>query len=72
MLSWPIISQYNLPKKYSTSSKKEIARQRAAAMPSLRAYYGLSSFYWQPINHSEIADNEFWTQLDNNKNQQLG
>lgn len=64
--------QILLAKINTKSSQKEIAIQRANAMPSLTAYYGFSSFYSQPLNQQDVAVNDFWTQVDHNKNHQLG
>lgn len=61
-----------LAKMNSKGSKKEIAIQRAASMPSITAYYGLSSFYSRPLNQQDPVINDFWSQVDNNKNHQLG
>lgn len=54
------------------SSKKAIAVQRAEGMPSVSAYYTMSSFYYNPLNNDQIQVDPFSTQIKDNKNQQVG
>lgn len=54
------------------SAFKNIAVQKAVILPSITAFYSFSSFYSEPLNQPNVAVNDFWTQLDNNKNHQVG
>jgi len=54
------------------SSLKDIAIQQASKLPSISAYYILSSFYYNPLNQPDAAVTNFKTQIDNNKSQQVG
>jgi outer membrane protein len=54
------------------SSLKELKIQRAYNLPILSSFYSISSFYYKPLNQPNIAVDNFKTQIENNKNQQLG
>ena len=54
------------------SSLKDIAIQQASKLPSISAYYTLSSFYYNPLNQPDAAVTNFKTQIDNNQSQQIG
>ncbi|VXB24581.1 conserved exported hypothetical protein [Flavobacterium sp. 9AF] len=45
---------------------------RANNLPTLSAFYQISSFYYKPLNHSDNMIEGFENQLKNNKNQQFG
>lgn len=52
--------------------KKEVHFQQANNLPSLSTFYQFSSFYYKPLNQTEILVDDFNNQLNNNKNQQVG
>lgn len=54
------------------SSRKNIFAQRAGNLPSLEAFYSMSSFYSNPLNQPNGTVPGFSSQLDNNKNHQVG
>jgi len=53
-------------------SKTDISIQRSVNRPTLSAFYQLSSFYSSPINQPNATVAGFRTQLDDNKNHQVG
>lgn len=53
-------------------SKTDISIQRSVNRPTLSAFYQLSSFYSSPINQPNANVTPFRTQLDDNKNHQVG
>ncbi|WP_169628017.1 TolC family protein [Flavobacterium soli] len=54
------------------SSKTDISIQRSVNRPTLSAFYQLSTFYSSPINQPNANVVGFRTQLDDNKNHQVG
>lgn len=54
------------------SSKTDISIQRSVNLPKLSAFYQLSTFYSSPINQPDANVTAFRTQLDDNKNHQVG
>lgn len=54
------------------SSKTDISIQRSVNLPKLSAFYQLSTFYSSPINQPNANVTAFRTQLDDNKNHQVG
>lgn len=53
-------------------SKKTILQYRANSLPSLSAYYQFSTFYYKPLNQPDVAVSDLQTQLQDNKNHQIG
>ncbi len=53
-------------------AKKELAMERGFNLPSLRGFYGWSTFYSTPINQPNINVPNFSQQFTDNKNQQVG
>lgn len=53
-------------------SKKEISIQRSGNLPTISGFYSMTTFYSSPINQPNVAVPSFETQLDDNKNQQVG
>jgi len=54
------------------NSKTDISIQRSVNLPKLSAFYQLSTFYSSPINQPNVTVPGFRTQLDDNKNHQVG
>lgn len=54
------------------SNLKWTSIQRANKLPSLTAYYSLSTFFYKPIGETNNNLISFRSQLENNKNQQFG
>ena len=54
------------------SSLTDIKMERANNLPSLTAYYGLSTFYYKPLNQPTAIVDDFNKQVGDNKNQQVG
>lgn len=50
----------------------ETQRLRGSKLPSLVAFYQVSSFYFKPLNQSTQVVDGFNMQIKNNKNQQVG
>lgn len=54
------------------SNEKYLEMQKSMKLPTLQAYYNISSFYYKPINQpNNLADN-FNNQLNGNRNQVAG
>ncbi|WP_445721519.1 TolC family protein [Flavobacterium sp.] len=53
-------------------NRKEIKAQRGLGLPTLSAFYQISSFYYKPLNQPNSAVESFSNQIENNKNQQIG
>lgn len=51
---------------------KRIRQLRGNNLPSLRAFYNYSTFYYKPLNQPNVEVNSFSNQLSDNKNQQVG
>lgn len=51
---------------------KEVSLQRSNNLPVLSAFYQISSFYYKPLNQSNVIVDSFNNQIGNNKNQQVG
>lgn len=54
------------------NSKTDISIQRSVNLPKLSAFYQLSTFFSSPINQPNVTVPGFRTQLDDNKNHQVG
>lgn len=54
------------------SSLTDVKMERANNLPSLTAYYGLSTFYYKPLNQPTAIVDDFNKQVGDNKNQQVG
>ena len=54
------------------SSIKDIAIQQSDNLPTVSAYYTLSTFYYNPLNQPDVAVTDFKAQIDNNQSQQVG
>lgn len=53
-------------------NNREIKVQRGLALPTLSAFYQISSFYYKPLNQQGVMVESFNNQIGNNKNQQIG
>ncbi len=53
-------------------NKKSILQYRSNSLPSLSAYYQFSTFYYKPLNQPDVIVNNLQTQLQDNKNHQIG
>ncbi|MFH7014563.1 TolC family protein [Flavobacterium sp. FlaQc-52] len=66
--------KYNPKIKFSLlnyqNSMKSISLEKASKLPVLSAYYGYSTFYYKNIN--QTTSNDFFVQLSDNKNQEVG
>lgn len=54
------------------SSRKDINLERANNLPTLTTYYGFSTFYYKPLNQSNVVLDDFNKQISDNKNHQVG
>lgn len=54
------------------SSLKTLRFNRANNLPVVSTFYSISSFYYKPLNQSNLRGNNFGNQIGNNKNQQIG
>ena len=54
------------------NSLKSIRLERASNYPVLSAYYGYSTFYYKNIKQANANTDSFFTQLEDNKSQQVG
>lgn len=66
--------KYNPKIKFSLlnyqNSMKSINLEKASKLPVLSAYYGYSTFFYKNIN--QTTSNDFFVQLSDNKNQEVG
>ncbi|MFY7740575.1 MAG: TolC family protein [Flavobacterium sp.] len=53
-------------------NKDVLAIQRNSKLPILSGYYTFSTFYYRPLNSPSVGVDNFDTQLENNKNHQVG
>lgn len=53
-------------------NKKTILQYRSNTLPTLLAYYQFSTFYYKPLNQPDVIVNNLQTQLQDNKNHQVG
>ncbi|MDK2772065.1 MAG: TolC family protein [Flavobacterium sp.] len=53
-------------------NKKSILQFRSNVLPTLSAYYQFSTFYYKPLNQPDIIVSNLQTQLQDNKNHQVG
>ena len=53
-------------------NKKSILQYRSNTLPNLSAYYQFSTFYYKPLNQPDVVVNNVETQLQDNKNHQVG
>ena len=54
------------------SSLKDLSIQKAENLPTLSTFYNISSFYFRPLDHPNAVVETFNSQLNDNKNQQVG
>ncbi len=54
------------------SNEKYLEMQKSMKLPTLQAYYNVSSFYYQPINQPSNPVGNFNTQFNDNRNQVAG
>ena len=54
------------------SSLKDLSIQKAENLPTLSTFYNISSFYFRPLNQPNAVVETFNSQLNDNKNQQVG
>lgn len=54
------------------SSLKDVSIQKAENLPTLSTFYNISSFYFRPLNQPNAVVESFNSQLNDNKNQQVG
>lgn len=54
------------------SNQKYLEMQKSMKLPTLQAYYTISSFYFQPFNQSLNSVGSFNTQFNDNRNQVAG
>jgi outer membrane protein len=52
--------------------QKRIKQSRGTNLPTLGAFYNYSTFYYKPLNQSDVQVNSFNSQFSDNKNQQVG
>lgn len=53
-------------------NRKTILQYRSNTLPTLSAYYQFSTFYYKPLNQPDVIVNNLQTQLQDNKNHQVG
>ncbi|MFT7251000.1 MAG: outer membrane protein [Flavobacterium sp.] len=51
---------------------KKIKQARGSSLPTLSAFYNYSTFYYKPLNQTDVEVNNFNSQFSDNKNQQVG
>jgi outer membrane protein len=51
---------------------KETKLQKAYNLPTLTTFYGFSTFYYKPLNQSNVVVDDFNRQISDNKNHQVG
>jgi outer membrane protein len=51
---------------------KRIKQARGSSLPTLSAFYNYSTFYYKPLNQTDVEVNNFNSQFSDNKNQQVG
>ncbi|MGV7106244.1 TolC family protein [Flavobacterium sp. U410] len=53
-------------------NRKTILQYQSNTLPTLSAYYQFSTFYYKPLNQPDVIVNNLQTQLQDNKNHQVG
>lgn len=53
-------------------NRKTILQYQSNTLPTLSAYYQFSTFYYKPLNQPDVIVNNLKTQLQDNKNHQVG